>query len=309
MKRKLLAKIPSLLVILPLYLVLGSAFFTVWPSFTYAREILDGSGEKVSLTDRPLRIVTLAPSLGELAAMFMGNEVDRIIGVSEYTDYPPALQKVSSIGSYIQLNLEKILSLKPDLILGTLDGNRKDEILHLRELHLPVVVVKTSSFEEIDVSIQLVATVLGKAKEGENIVERLKKGLVQFRERAKTHLPKRVMLQVGGDPLTVVGKKSFLHDAISLVGASNIYADADAAYPRPSLEDVIKRDPDFIIVAAMGADLAPYRKMVNKWKQFPRLSAVKNKRVILLQSDTLLRPTVRILEGLAQFEQTIYGKN
>ncbi|MEO7162798.1 MAG: cobalamin-binding protein [Bdellovibrionia bacterium] len=309
MKRNPLAKVLTRQAILRFYLVLGSAFFAVWPSFTYAREIVDGSGEKVILADRPLRIVTLVPSLGELAADFLKSDPGRIIGVSEYTDYPPSLQKVTSIGSYIHLNLEKILSLKPDLVLATLDGNRKDEISHLRELHVPVVVVKTGSFKEIDSSIQLVATVLGKVKEGEEIVERLNKGLMQFRERAKTRASKKVMLQVGDDPLSVVGKKSFLHDAIELVGASNIYADADAHYPKPSLEDILKRDPDFIIVAAMGADIVPYLKMVSKWQQFPRLSAVKNKRVILLKSDALLRPTVRILGGLAQLEQTIYGKN
>ena len=307
MKKKFLAELRTK-GICPLFLVLVYAFFTIWTSSVYAREIIDASGEKVTLPDRPLRVITIAPSLGELAADFMGSELDRIIGVSEYTDYPPALQKVPSIGSYIHLNLEKILSLKPDLVLGTLDGNRKDEVLHLRELHIPVVMVKTGSFEEIDNSIRLVATVLDKPKEGKLIAEKLRNGLAQFRERAKTHLAKKVLLQVGDDPLTVVGKKSFLHDAISLLGALNVYADADANYPRPSLEDVLHRNPDFIIVGAMGADLAPYEKMVKKWKQFPRLSAVKNNRVILLQSDTLLRPTVRILEGLAQFEQTIYGK-
>jgi len=279
------------------------------PPSTYAREILDASGTKVTLPDRPQRVITLIPSLGELAASFMEGELDHLIGVSEYTDYPPALQKLSSVGSYVHLNLEKILSMKPDLVLGTLDGNRKDEIQHLRELHVPIVLVKTGNFLEMYDSIQLVATVLDKSNEGKLMLKKLSQGLRQLRERGKTHVSKKVMLQVGDDPLTVAGKKSFLHDAITQVGVSNVYADADVHYPKPSLEDVLSRDPDFIVVAALGADLAPYLKMVKKWNQFSRLSAVKNNRVILLKSDALLRPTARILEGLAQFEQAIYGKN
>ncbi len=331
------------------------AICAIWMSPAYAREIRDATGERVVLVDRPVRIVTLAPSLGELAADLLGeppgkliserdgklagelndklpgepnqfkgkvknefknefkdgfkDELSRIVGVTEYTDYPPALKKVASIGSYVHLNLEKILSLKPDLVFGTLDGNRKDEIVHLRELGIPVILVRTGSFDGIEDSIRLVALALNKSSEAKPILAKLNKGLSQIRERAKTHPSKKVMLQVGDDPLIVVGQKSFLHDAISLVGASNIYANADENYPRPSLEDVLSRDPDFIVVTAMGADVAPYKKMVEKWKQFPKLSAVKNKRVLLLEADALLRPTARILEGLIQFEQAIYGKN
>lgn len=305
--------------------------FAIWMPPGYAREIRDATGEKVVLVDHPKRIVTLAPSLGELAAELLvevngkaagepnkfknefkvkfQNELGRIVGVTEYTNYPLELKNVASIGSYVHLNLEKILSLKPDLVLGTLDGNRKDEIVHLRELGVPVILVRTGSFDGIEDSIRLVALALNRPSEAEPILAKLNKGLNQIRERTKTHPSKKVMLQVGDDPLIVVGHKSFLHDAISLVGASNVYSNADENYPRPSLEDVLSRDPDFIVVAAMGADLALYKKMVEKWKQFPKLSAVKNKRVLLLEADALLRPTPRILEGLIQFEQAIYGKN
>jgi iron complex transport system substrate-binding protein len=310
MKRKFLVKSKSLLRPNKISWILGGAFvlFIGQTSTLYARQVIDASGEKVTVTDRPLRIVTLVPSLGELVAEFIGNNLARIVGVSEYTDYPPTLQKVSSVGSFVHLNLEKIVSLKPDLVLGTLDGNRKDEVLHLRELHLPTVLVKTGSFEEMENSIQLVASLLDKVDEGKLARQKLMSGMSQIRERAKTHLNRKVMLQVGGDPLVVVGKKSVLHEAIELMGASNIYADSSVSYPRPSLEDVLRRNPDFIIVAAMGADLEPFKKMVQRWKQFPKLTAVKNRHVILLQSDALLRPTVRILEGLTQLEEAIYGK-
>src|SRR5262245_40620061 len=117
---KIAKKIPSLAFLLLL--------FSSWCS---AREITDATQTKVVLVDRPNRIVTLSPSLGELAADLLGDNLDRLVGVSEFTDYPPALKKVNSVGPYHQFNLERVLALKPDLVLATLDGNPRDRVLHL----------------------------------------------------------------------------------------------------------------------------------------------------------------------------------
>src|SRR6478672_2161638 len=106
--------------------------------------------------EKPRRIVTLAPSLAELAADLAGEKIERIVGVSEYTDFPPALKKVESIGPYHKFNLEKVVSLKPDLVLATSDGNSRDQVLHLRELGVPVVVVETQSLAQVVSSIRLI---------------------------------------------------------------------------------------------------------------------------------------------------------
>lgn len=271
------------------------------------RTIKDATGVAVPISVIPQRIVTLAPSLGELVADFLGGNLERIVGVTEYTDYPPALQKVKSVGSYSRVSLETVVSLKPDLVLATLDGNAKDQIQHLRELGLSVVVVGTEDFSEVGASMELVGLSLGLREEGERMRRQFETGIQRIRERAqkRTGPRPRVMLQVGGDPLVVVGKGSFLHSALEAVGATNLYGDSRAHYPRPSVEDVVARNPERIIVLMLGKDKAPFQAMATAWRAFPSLRAAKEKRIQVLEGDAVARPTLRLLEGLALLENAV----
>jgi len=272
-----------------------------------AREVVDATGARVQLVDRPVRIITLAPSLGELAADLIGTEIDRIVAVSEYTDYPPNLRRLPTVGPYVRFNLEKVVSMKPDLVLATLDGNSRDQVLHLRELKIPVVVVGTESIEQVLVSVELVANAVGAPALGASMREQLKTGIERIRARGKNRPKPRVLLQIGEDPVIVVGRKSFLHESLEAVGAINIYGDSKDHYPRPALEDVIHRDPDQIIVLALGKDLRPFHEMAKRWGQYPQMRAVKNRKVSVLQGDAVLRPSLRLLEGLSLLEKAIHG--
>lgn len=285
-------------------------FLFCWHLPAQARSIIDATGTTIELSSEPHRIVTLAPSLAELASEILGDSLDRIVGVSEYTDYPPGLKKRESIGPYHKVNLEKILSLHPDLVLATEDGNAKDQILHLRELKIPVVVVSGETLEKVEESFRLVALALGNPKEGDRELGQFKKGIENIRQRARARpVPKiKVLLQLGEDPLVVVGKGSFLHQALELVGAENIYADSTQHYPKPAVEDVLHRNPDVILVLALDQNLKPFREMAEHWNRLPTLHAVQAKKIQVLYADTLLRPSLRLLEGLSLLENSLYGK-
>jgi ABC-type Fe3+-hydroxamate transport system substrate-binding protein len=277
-----------------------------------ARELLDATGAHVKLVPKPHRIVTLAPSLAELAADLSGKDLDRIVGVSEYTDEPPGLTHVASIGRYDHFNLEAVIGLKPDLVLATSDGNSKEQVLRLRELGLPVVVVATGSLKEVLQSIQIVGKAMGETESALAMTKHLDEGLKRLREqgleRAKRLGSPRVLLQIGDEPLVVVGGSGFLQEMLELVGAKNVYADNDTRYPRPSLEDVLKKDPDAIVVLALGHDVRPFKRMGQRWTEFPSLKAVRNKRIRVLQGDPILRPTLRLLEGATLLEKAVYGE-
>lgn len=285
---------------------LGLVLALALPAATLAREVTDATGARVKVTNTPKRIVTLMPSLGELAADLVGERLDRIVGVSEFTDYPPKLKKTESIGPYYRFNIEKVVVLKPDLVLATTDGNPKDQVLRLRELGLPVVVVSTHSFKEIEDSIRIVAEALGEQKQGGQIVSRLKAGISHIRARAQDRPRKKVLLQIGAEPFVVVGKKSFLHEALDAVGGDNVYGDLAAHYPRPSLEDAVSRNPEVILVLVLGTDLKPFRQMVKSWNEFKQINAVKNARVKMVQGDPIFRPSLRLLEGLALLEKAVH---
>lgn len=270
---------------------------------------------RLAKADQPVRIVTLAPSLGELAADLSGEHLERIVGVSEFTDYPPALARVSSVGPYQRFNLEKVVALKPDLVLATTDGNSKDQVTHLQELGIRVLVINTSTLSEVESSMRLVGRAMGVPEDGEKMAARFAAGLRNFRSRAEhREAPKaRVMLQLGEDPLIVAGKGSFLNEALELLGAQNIYGQGSGQehYPRPAIEDVIHRDPDTILVLALGHDRAGTETsaaMASHWNRFATLSAVKAHRCQVLQADALLRPSLRLLEGLSLLEKAVYAK-
>jgi iron complex transport system substrate-binding protein len=250
--------------------------------------------------------------LGELSADILGDSIDRIVGVSDYTDFPPALSKVKNVGSYARFNLEAVAALKPDLIIATSDGNARDQIEHLRELHFPVIVVKTSSFAEIDQSIQLLSLALDAEKTGGTIRKQLHEGLkhiearTEARKRAGQPEPK-VLLQLDSNPLVAAGNSTFLNEALLKVGARNAYADVSKPYPKPTIEDVVMRDPDVILLLGMEKNLQSFEKAAQDWKRFTKMKAVKTGKIRVLRADTVIRPSLRIIEGLSLLEQAVYG--
>ncbi len=276
-----------------LFLILTFFIQTFWSGQAWAKEAT--------------RIVTLAPSLGELVADLGG--ANRIVGVSEYTDYPAELKVKKSVGPYSRFNLEEVIALKPDLVLGTLDGNAKDQVEHLKELGLNVVLVAAQSFQDIDTSIGLIGKAMGEEETARALQKRFRDSLTQFSDRAKKRNsvnPPRVLLQLSSDPLVVVGRGSFLQEAVELLGAKNLYSDSKTHYPKPTLEDVLVRNPDIIVVMSLGKDKIEEEKSVNLWKRFSNVTAVKNKRIHVIEADRLVRPTLRIFEGLKKLEGVLY---
>ncbi|MGZ3689646.1 MAG: helical backbone metal receptor [Bdellovibrionota bacterium] len=275
----------------------------------WSAELVDVTGTKVQVPEHASRVVTLIPSLSELAADLLGEDFpSKIVGVSEYSDYPPTLTKIASIGPYFRFSLERVVALKPDLVLASSGGNSKDQVLHLRELGLAVVVIGSDSMKEVTESIPLVARALGREAQGQQMLKQLETGLAHIRDRARSREPKKVLLELDGNPLVVVGKQSFLNEALELVGARNAYGDSPARYPKPSLEDAVHRDPDTIIVLALGKDIAPFKRFAAQWQEFPSMKAVKSRGVQILHGDPILRPTLRLLEGLGLLEKAIYGQ-
>lgn len=260
-------------------------------------------------TPSPNRIVALIPSLGELASDLLGDQLDRIVGVPDGTDYPPALAKKQKIGPYHRFNVEAVAALKPDLVLSSMDGNQKDQVYHLKEIGIPVLIVKTGSFKEVAESMRAVGTALGAKAAGEKMAEQFLSGLERLKRPASEL---KVLLQLSDQPLVVAGGGTFLDEALTHIGAKNIYSDSSAHYPKPSLEDVIQRNPDVIIIATMGAPsnsaaATTFAASALRWKSFTTLSAVKNGHVYLMDSDLLLKPTLRLLEGIASLTQRVYG--
>ena len=291
-----------------LALAVGFSLSLVSAATSHARDVTDATQVKVSVPEQARRIVTLAPSLGELVAEILQLDLERIVGVSDRTDYPPVLLNRPSVGAFVSFNIEKVMGLKPDLVFATTDGNPKDRVDQLRSLGVPVVVVRNSTVQQIEESFDLVAEALGRQKVGKDLKASLQKGIKRIRGSVPKGTHPRVLLQIGTEPLVVAGKTSFLNEALEIVGARNAYDDLKANYPKPTLEDVIQRRPDWILVVGMDSDLTEARKMAADWNKVPFPSGRAPTKVAIVAGDTLLRPSLRLLDGLTLLRDAIYRK-
>jgi hypothetical protein len=145
------------------------------------------------------------------------------------------------------------------------------------------------------------------SEKGREIAQHYRSELTQLQVQRKSHSlnAQRVLLQLGDRPLVVAGAASFLNDALLALGARNVYMESKQAYPRPSIEDVLSKNPDQILILSLGTDSAQDELMKNKWLDFKKLRAVQGAQVKLIRSDELLRPTPRIVEGLKKLRQLL----
>lgn len=277
------------------------------------KSFTDMLGTRMELPQTPQRVVTLIPSLGELAADLLEKDLPRLVGVSEYSTYPPALKNISSVGSYARINVERVVALRPDLVLASKDGNSKDQVEQLREFKIPVVVVKTDSFEQVENSMRMVGQALGLSEKGAKMAEQFRRGLHAIREKA-VHLsekgpPPKVLIQISDTPLVVAGGGTLLNQSVEWVGGKNIYSDTSVHYPRPSVEDAIQRAPELILILSLGGLDSPdyiFQKMRRNWIAFRSLPAVQRQQIYLFEGDSLLRPTLRMLEGLSLLSKKVH---
>lgn len=283
-----------------------------------AVEVKDATGKTFitakSADTAPRRIVTLAPSLAELAASLFETDLERIVGVSEATDEPAALLKKPTIGPFHHPSLERIVALRPDLVLATLDGNPKAEIDRLRSMGIPVFVAASGNFKQIRDSIFSVAQILGREEKGGILLDQLDRTVAGVKERAKARVARdqklgkprrRIVLQIGVDPIVVVGPQTFLGEALDFLQVENVFSDAKTTYPKPGWEELVRRDPDQVLILLMGIPKERADRAFRLWERFPKLKAVSGKSLTAIRSDALLRPAVRYSDGLLALERAL----
>jgi iron complex transport system substrate-binding protein len=268
-----------------------------------AAEFRDALGRSVSLSGTPQRIVALAPSLAEiLFYLGLGNSV---VGVTRYSDYPPEAVSRPKIGSYVNLNVERIISLAPDLVIGTADGNQPDAVGLLEEAGIPVFIVNPRNVREVIGTVASLGRICGVPQKGSGSAWRLNRRVGRVRRKTEHSKRPLVFLQINPKPIMSVNRNTFHHDLLRLAGARNMTADEPANYPRISLEEVIRRKPQVILISSMqrGGRFAALRREWMQWKSIP---AVQFGRVHLIDSDRIDRPSPRMIDGLEDMARLIH---
>ena len=238
-----------------------------------------------------LRVVSLAPSLSEIVVEL--DSADLLVGVLDAGERPPAIADVASVGRYGQLDMERLLSLKPDLLLlwpGSVGPAQREQ---LRHLNIPVYVAEPHSLEQLTTQVQAIAEQLGRADAGRQLAAQLRQRLAQLRQRYQRAEPLRVFYQVWNQPLYTVGGGQIISDALSVCGARNVFDDLKLPAPQVSIESVLQRNPGMILVGDQAQKEA--------WKAWPTMAA----RVRLVPDKGLERPSGQMLEALARLCQVI----
>jgi iron complex transport system substrate-binding protein len=275
-------------------ILIAGFFFTA--NHSDASKILtDQMGRKVIIPDNPTRVVSLAPSITEI--VFSLGQENRLVGVTRFSDYPEAAKKLPSVGSYVHLDLEKIVSLKPDLCIAIKDGNPKIVIDRLDSLNIPVYAVNPKNLKTVMETITQIGSFLNAGKKAHLVVKRMKSRIQRVKSKIAnvTYRP-RVFFQIGIAPIVSVGTNTFAHELIELAGGNNL-AKGPIPYPRFSKEQVISLSPEVFIITSMSRNTI-FQQVKKEWNKWPSLPAVRDKRIFLEDSNLSDRPTPRLVEGL-----------
>ncbi|HHW41355.1 MAG TPA: cobalamin-binding protein [Syntrophomonadaceae bacterium] len=273
------------------------------PVSTSSVAIKDDSGVEVTIKGVPGRIVSLTPSNTEiLFALGLG---DRVVGVTTYCDYPPEAKKKPKIGD-LQANVEKIVSLKPDLVVAKWTMN-KDAVASLRKLNVPVLCVEPESIEGVYRAIRLIAKATGTSEAGEKIVAGMKARLEQVKQKVSAIPPSkrlRVFIEVGDDPLYTAGSRTFIDELVNLAGGVNIAADIKG-YQMYSIESVVEKNPDVIL--APDSYYIDVEKIIQKRPGWSSIKAVQNGRIInKLDPNLINRPGPRSAQAVEAIARALY---
>ena len=270
--------------------------------------VKDDLGFELTFSAYPSRIVSLAPSNTEI--LYAVGAGDRVVGVTTYCDYPPEVRDKEQIGGFTDPNVEKIVSLKPDLVLAV-RGNPRIMLETLRKLNLPVFAVEPESLEGVLEATSKVGKLVGRSEVADSLVSAMQSRIRAVAAVVDTvPLERRPRVLWGGwtTPIYTAGPGSLIDDLIRAAGGVNIAADAESTWPQYDLETVVVRDPQVILSGYMEEkeSLERAKEELKKWDGWRNISAVRTGRIYAIGTDLIGRPGPRVIEGLERMASVLY---
>jgi vitamin B12 transport system substrate-binding protein len=244
------------------------------------------------------RIIALSPHSVELLyALGVG---DRVIGTTDFADYPEAAKKIERVGGYHGIQTERILELEPDLIVAWEGGNKTEDLNMLETLKLPVYRSETKRLRQITEEIKALGILTGTEKKAASLIEEFHKNIDSLQEANKEKEKVRFFYQLWSVPLRTISTGSWINEMLVICGGQNIINDPNLDYPQISLETVLLEEPQAIIIPANhGHDDQSNGKTGTglDWNKWPEIPAVKNNHIFKINGDILHRFSLRVVEA------------
>ncbi len=267
--------------------------------------VTDSLGRRVEITRRPERFVSLAPSNTEI--LFALGLDDEVVGVTEFCDYPPQASEKEKVGGFSDPNIEKIVSLAPDLVLATAAYSQAAE--DLDALGIRSIVLEPRSVDEVVDAIRLVGQIAGREEEAGEVVAGILNE-VDYVRKVVGDIPRarrvKAFYLVWDEPIMTVGPGTLLHDLVTIAGGVNVAGDVPQEYPTFSLETLVARNPDVIMAPRVPGPGGPDPEAIKGKGGWDALSAVRADRIYLLEDDLVSRPGPRVAKGLLEVARALY---
>jgi iron complex transport system substrate-binding protein len=268
-------------------------------------KLVDDLGKQIQLDTVPERVITLAPNLTEL--VFELGKGKSIIGNTQYCNYPDSAKNVEKVGDLLTINFEKVLKLNPDIIFLTVEGNTEESYNKLIELGLKVFVSNPKNFDGIKKSLSDMGKIFKKENTSEIIIGKWNERISKVKSSISNEPPKTAMFLIALQPIMLAGSDTYLNEFLMVCRLKNIADDSDLSYPVFSREQVINRDPDYIIYSeGMNHDEEAFKNAYPEWSG---LKAIKNNNIIFIDADLYFRPGPRFILALEDLTGKIYGLN
>jgi len=275
-----------------LYIIVSINMMSFSTSLVAEVSVQDDQGKTVTLQQPAKRIISLAPHITE--SLFAAGAGDNIIGAVSYSDYPEAAKKIPRVGGYPSADLEKIISLKPDLVIAWPSGNNLKQVEKLSAFGIKVFMSEPRYPQDIAKTIQRFGVLAGTNK----IAGKAANDFLQHYELLKSRYSKnkkvKVFYQIWNKPIMTISGNHLISEIIELCGGENVFANLKTLTPRITLESVIAAKSEVIISGGMGK-VRP--EWLDEWKSWPELPAVKNGQLYFIDPALMQRVGPRILQG------------
>ena len=249
-------------------------------------------GQQVILPQPARRIISLAPHLTEL--IYAAGAGDKLIAVSAYSDFPDAAKELPQVGDASNLDLERIVMLKPDLVLAWKSNVSPFAVERLRRLSIPVYVTETRRLAGIPKLLRSIGTLVGTANTAEHAAQNFADRVRELEDGARGQKIISTFIEIWHDPLLSVNAEHVMSEVVALCGGRNILANAPILTPSIGLETLLEADPGAIIGGGSAATAKDFHRL---WQQHPTLAAVRQRNVFFVNPDWIQRATPRILLG------------
>ena len=273
-----------------LLLLAGTPLTAAWPEV----RVTDDAGQEIVLQRPAERIVSLSPHITEL--LFAAGAGSAVVGVSEYSNYPAAAETIPRISGGGGLDMEAIVALRPDLVVAWQSGNPNQQVKHLQSLGLTVFLSEPRRLEDVPQTIRKLGTLAATRTPAFEQAAAYEERLADLRSRYSQQPEVSVFYQIWTNPLMTVNGEHLISDVMQVCSGRNVFDQLPTLAPQIDVEAVLVANPDVIIIGADTAD----DSMLQQWRRWPELSAVKHKQLYSIQRELLVRQTPRILDGMKQ---------